>query len=76
MFGGLKKTVMKKVIKSQLKNVPEEMQEKLMDLIEKNPELFQKLAMELQEMVKGGMDQQTAMLKLGTKYKDQLQGLM
>ena len=76
MFGGLKKTMMKKLIKSQLKNVPADVQDKLLDLIEKNPELFQKLAMELQEMVKGGMDQQTAMMKLAMKYKDELKGLM
>lgn len=64
------------MVKSQLKDVPEAEQEKLVTLISENPQLFQNIAEEVQAKVKGGMDQMTAMLEVMTKYKDDLQKVM
>lgn len=44
-----KNFLMQKMLKSQLKGMPEVEQEKLIALVSKNPEFFQKLALEIQE---------------------------
>jgi len=73
MFGNF---LMKKMIKSQLKGVPEAEQEKIIEMVSKNPELFKKIALEVQEKVKGGKDQMAAMMEVMQKYQNELQGLM
>ena len=67
---------MKKMLKSKMKDIPEDQQDKIIGAIEKNPELFQKIAVEVQEKMKGGMDQMTASMQVMQKYQDQLKGLM
>ncbi len=68
----LKKFLMKQAMKSQLKNVPQAEQDMLLDLVEKNPDFFENLAKELQEGLKTGKDQQTVMMEIMTKHKDEL----
>jgi hypothetical protein len=51
---------MKKLIKSKMKDVPADQQEMIMKLVEKNPQLFMKIAQEIQEKVKSGKDQMEA----------------
>lgn len=67
---------MKKMMASQLKGVPEAQQEKILDMIEKNPDFFQKIAKEVQDMVKQGRDQQAATMEVMRKYQGELQGIM
>ncbi|HVU06239.1 MAG TPA: hypothetical protein VHE10_00345 [Candidatus Paceibacterota bacterium] len=68
----LKRFLMKQAMKSQLKGVPEADQEALLDLVEKNPAFFESLAKELQEGLKSGKDQQTVMMELMGKHRDEL----
>jgi len=68
--------MMKKMLKSQMKGVPEEQQNMIMDAFEKNPDLFKKIAKEIQEKTKAGKDQQLASMEVMMKYKSELQGLM
>ncbi len=68
----LKKFLMKQAMKSQLKNIPQAEQDMLLDLVEKNPDFFENLAKELQEGLKTGKDQQTVMMEIMTKHKDEL----
>jgi len=53
----LKKMMMKKMMKSQMKGMSEADQQKAMDMIDKNPELFENIAKETKELVDGGLDQ-------------------
>jgi 2-oxo-4-hydroxy-4-carboxy--5-ureidoimidazoline (OHCU) decarboxylase len=71
----IKNFLMRKMMSSQLKGVPQEEQDKIFDMIEKNPELFQKIAQETQEKIKSGKDQMSAAMEVMQKYKDQLQKL-
>jgi len=48
----MKTFLMKKMLASQMKGVPQAEQDKLFAMIEKNPELFQKIALEVQEEIK------------------------
>jgi len=72
----LKDFLLKKMIKSQMKGVPEAEQEKMLKIISENPELFQKIAMEVQEKVKNGKDQMSAMMEIMPKYQDELKKII
>ena len=68
----LKRFLLKKMLKKQLAEVPEEEQEKMFTMIEKNPELFQKMALEIKAKTKQGVDQMTATLEVAQKYQEEL----
>lgn len=59
-----------------MKGVPQEEQDKLFTMIEKNPELFQKIALEVQEEMKKGKDQMAATMEIAKKYEADLKGLL
>lgn len=67
--------LMRKMIQSQMKNVPKEQQEQVLNMIEKNPELFQKIGLEIQEEMKKGGDQMSVAMKVMQKYQKELQSL-
>lgn len=68
--------LLKKMLKNQLKGVPEDQQNKIITAVEKNPKLFSDIAAEVQEKIKGGMDQQKATMEVMMKYRQELQSLM
>ncbi len=72
----LKKFLMKQMMKKQLANVPEAEQERILNVVEKNPDLFLKIGQEIQEKMKGGKDQMAAAMEVMQKYKDELTSVM
>jgi hypothetical protein len=60
----LKDFFLKKMLKSKLGDVPAAEQEKIFAVIEKNPELFQKIGLEIQTKMKEGKDQMTAAMEV------------
>lgn len=72
----LKNFLMKKMLKSQLKGVPEAEQERLISMIEKNPEFFQTIAKEAQAKMKDGKDQMTAMMEVMQNHQEELKKIM
>ena len=73
MFGNL---LMKQILRRQLKNLPKNQQEKILKIVSENPELFMKIAKEVQEKVKGGRSQQDAMMEVMQAHQDELQKLL
>ena len=71
MFGNF---LLRKMLRTQ--GVPEAQIEMFIKMMEKNPELFKSIATEVQEKVKGGMDQQTASLEVMKKYESELKKLV
>ena len=71
----LKEFLMRKMLKSQMKGVPEHEQKKIIKLVSENPALFQKIALEIQAKMKAGKDQMAASLEVMQNYKDELQKL-
>ncbi len=55
--------------------VPDAQIDMLVKMIEKNPELFKKIATEIQELSKSGMSQQDATVQVMKKYEQELKGL-
>ncbi len=71
----IKTFLLKKMMSSQLKGVPQAEQDKLLEMIEKNPALFQKIAVETQEEMKRGTAQMDAIMKVAKKYEEELKKL-
>ena len=72
----LKNFLMKRMIKSQMKNVPVDQQAKILSMVEKNPELFQKIAKEVQTEMKSGKNQMAATIEVMKRHQNELKGLM
>ncbi len=77
MFGKLKQFALKKVLASQMKNVPPEQQALIMTMIEKDPDLFEKIAKEMQAELKvNGNNQMAAAMKVLPRFQQQILGAM
>jgi hypothetical protein len=68
--------LMKTMLKKQMKGVPQEQQDQIFAMIEKNPDFFMKIAQEAQEKIKGGMAQQDAMMAVMKAHQDELKSIM
>jgi len=66
--------LLKKMLRT--KGVPPEQVDVFVNMIEKNPELFKKIVEEIQEKVKGGMDQTTVSMEVMKKYEQELKKLI
>jgi hypothetical protein len=77
MFGKVKNFAVKKFLESQLKNVPADQKEMILNMVEKDPTLFEKIAKELQaEMKQNGNNQMSAAMKVLPKYQAQIMATM
>jgi hypothetical protein len=76
MFGKAKNFFMKKLLERQLKDAPADQKEMIMTLVEKDPELFQKIAKEMEVEMKSGKTQIAAATKVMPKYQAQLQAIL
>lgn len=76
LFGNAKNFMMKKLIERQMKDAPPEQKELVMTLMEKNPELLEKISKEMQAEMKSGKDQMAAAMKVMPKYQKELQAIM
>lgn len=68
--------LLKQMLKKQMKDVPQEEQDKIFAMIEKNPDFFMKIAQEAQEKIKGGMSQQDAMMAVMQVHGEELKAVM
>ncbi len=65
----------KKILQQQLKDLPKEDREKIMNLFLKNPEFFQNLSKEIQKELQETKDIKIAVQKIILKYKDEFKNL-
>ena len=68
--------MMKKMLKAQMKGVPEAEQEKMIKLVTENPELFQKIGLEVQVKMKEGKDQMAATMEVMQAHQDELKKIL
>lgn len=73
---GIKEMLMKKMLQSQMKGVPEAEQDKMIKIITENPELFQKIGLEVQEKMKGGKDQMAATMEVMQNHQEELKKIL
>ena len=68
---------MKKLLQSQMKDVPEDQQKMIMEMLEKDPKLFEKIAKEMQaELKSNGNNQMQAAMKVLPKYQKEIMSVM
>ena len=68
----IKELLMRKMLERQLKGVPKEEQEKLITLITKNPEFFQKIAGEIKAKTDNGISQMDATMAVMKVHQHEL----
>ena len=66
--------LLKKMLRTQ--GVPEAQINMFIQMMEKNPELFKTIAIEIQAKVKGGMSQTDAGMQVMKKYEEELKKLI
>lgn len=71
----IKEFFIKQAVKRGTKDLPKEQQEALAAAVEKNPELFTKIAKEIEELKKQGKPEMYASLDVMKKYQKELQEL-
>ncbi len=77
MFGKVKNFAIKKLVDSQMKNVPPEQKAMIMEMLEKDPKLFETIAKEIQaELKTNGNDQMKAAMKVLPKYQKEIMAAM
>ncbi|HEU0085769.1 MAG TPA: hypothetical protein VFQ59_02320 [Candidatus Paceibacterota bacterium] len=69
-----KNMLLKKMLKAQ--GVDDAQIEMALKLMEKNPELFKKIALEIEAEVKSGKEKMTAASEVMQKYQSELKGLL
>lgn len=73
---GMKNFLMKKMLKSKMKDVPDAEIDRMITMVEKNPELFKKIGDEIQMEMKKGKDQMAATMLVMKKYQSEVQKVM
>ena len=71
----IKEFFLKQALKFGAKDMPEEQKQMLMQAIEKNPDLFNKIAKEIDVIKKSGKPEMYAALDVMKKYQKELQEL-
>jgi len=64
------------MLASQMKDFPQAERDKILAMLEKDPALFQKIAVETQAQVKTGKSHTDAAMSVAKKYEDELKKLM
>jgi hypothetical protein len=72
----IKEFFMKQMLKSKLKHLPKEQQDKIIAVIEKNPDFFENIAKKIDARVKQGKDQMAATMEVMREHQAELQKLM
>jgi len=67
---------MKKMMERQLKDAPKHEKEKIMQIIDKDPDLMIRIAKEVQEKIKQGKDQMAASMEVMKEHEEELKKIM
>jgi adenylate kinase len=70
------KFLARKMMEVKTKNLPPEQRDLIMTLMNDHPELMEKIAKEIKEKKKQGIDEQTASMQVMFRYKDDFQRIM
>lgn len=71
-----KEFLLKQMIKRQMKGVPEAEINRIVALVEKNPEIFKKIGDEIQAKIKGGRSQMAATMEVMRAHQAELQKIL
>jgi len=69
---GLQQFLLGQALKWKMKNVPDAQRKQIMELVQKNPELFKKIGAEVERRTKAGEPQMKASIEVMKKYRNEL----
>lgn len=75
-MGMFQNFMLKQMLKSKMKGVPQAEQERIIGLVEKNPDFFKKIGEEIQARVKSGQKEMEATMEVMRKHQTELQKLV
>jgi hypothetical protein len=75
-MGKIKDFFLRKTLEVKMKNVPEAERDKMLALMEKNPEFFKKIGAEVQKRVKAGQSEMAATMVVMRENQGELQKLL
>lgn len=73
---GIKDALMRKMMQSKMKGLPQDQQDKIFKALESNPEFFTDLGKEIQEEIKKGKDQMAATMEVVGRHREKLEQIM
>lgn len=73
IFSKIKNAAIAKLLEKQLAQLPPEYRDMILKAVEKNPTVFKKIADEVEEAKKKGMNEQYATMQVMQKHKDEMQ---
>lgn len=73
---GIKNFFLRQVVKSKMKGVPEAEQERILAMVERNPEFFKKIGDEIKKRTKAGKDETVATMEVMREHQAEFQKLM
>ncbi len=68
--------MLKQMLKSKMKGMPQAQQDMMLELIDKNPDFFQKIGEEVKQRMKEGKGETAATMEVMRKHQAELQKLM
>ena len=68
--------MLKQMLKSKMKGVPEAEQQRVLGLLEKNPDFFKKIGAEVEKRKKSGQDEMSATMQVMREHQAEFQKLM
>jgi hypothetical protein len=75
-MGMFQNFMLKQVMRSKLKGVPEDEQKRIMQMVEANPDFFKKVADEIEKRKKSGQNEMQASMQVMREHQAELQKLM
>ena len=75
-MGIFKNFLLKQALKAKMKDVPEAERERMLALVEKNPEFFKKIGEEVKKRVKSGQSEMAATMVVMREHQGELQRLL
>jgi hypothetical protein len=75
-MGFFKNMIMKQAMKSQMKGLPKDQQDKILGAIDRNPEFFEGLAKQIEQKQKEGKGKTEASMQVMRENQDKLRKLM
>lgn len=73
---GIKNFLIKKLVGSKLKHLPQDQQDMILALVSENPEFFKKIQSEVESKKKQGQNEQLAMMQVMREHQAEIQKLM
>jgi hypothetical protein len=73
---GIQNFLLSQAMKWKMKDVPEDQRQQILELVQKDPELFKKIGEEVEKRTKGGENQMNATMEVMKKYRMELAAIM